>query len=330
MWLSMRAGTRSLADAFMDFPDTVIELRADRARAGVVPGIGGSLAYFHWCGAGERHDWLRPATPDDVQARSADRLACFPLVPFSNRIRDGRFRFGHRSIQLPLNQWPQPHAEHGHGWQAVWRVVARADDRLALEYDRGADAWPFGYRAQQTFELTADELRLTLSIENRGAETMPVGLGFHPYFPRTGDCRLVAAVAAMWETDAEVMPTKLVTADSRLGSVDGLPVASVPLDNAFTGWSRMATIHWPERGARLLMDASSPLGFLVVYTPPGEAYFCAEPVSHCTDAFNLAEQGRDDTGMLALESGASVSATVRLQPSLASGPRTQNRGGNSA
>ena len=64
------------------------------------------------------------------------------------------------------------------------------------------------------------------------------------------------------------------------------------------------------------LDADPPLGFLVVYSPAGEDYFCAEPVSHCTDAFNLAAQGRADTGMLTLQPGASVSATVRLRPSL--------------
>ena len=145
---------------------------------------------------------------------------------------------------------------------------------------------------------------------------MPVGLGFHPYFPRTPRCRLSARVDAMWATDAEVMPTSLVDADPRLGAAHGLPVAEVTLDNAFTGWHRQATITWPERGARLLLDADAPLGFLVVYSPAGRDYFCVEPVSHCTDAFNLAAQGRAGTGMLTLEAGASVSAIMRLRPSL--------------
>jgi aldose 1-epimerase len=298
----------------MDSADIVIPLHADRAHAGIAPAIGGSLTCFHWSAGGERHDWLRPATPEDLRAGTADRLASFPLVPFSNRIRGGRFRFGRRAVQLPLNQLPQLHAEHGHGWQAVWRVVGRTDDRVMLHYDHAADAWPFPYRAQQVIELKADELRLTLSIENRGTEAMPAGLGFHPYFPRTSDCRLTATVAAMWETDAEVMPTKLVDPDPRLGSPEGLVVDAVALDNAFTGWGGAATIRWPDRGTLLRLDADPPLGFLVVYAPPRESYFCAEPVSHCTDAFNLAAQARDDTGMLVVEPGASVSATVRLRP----------------
>ena len=300
----------------MEDTGNVITLRADHARVGIARGIGGSITHYHWVDGTHRHDWLRPATPNDLAARTADRLACFPLVPFSNRIRDGRFTFGGHAVQLPLNQWPQPHAEHGHGWQTAWSVVEHADDRLVLEYDQFAGAWPFPYRARQEFLLTGDELRLTLSIENRGGETMPAGLGFHPYFPGTARCRLSAQVDAMWATDAEVMPTALTGADPRLGSKGGLPVAATVLDNAFTGWQRQARIFWPERGARLVLDASPPLGFVVVYSPAGEDFFCVEPVSHCTDAFNLAAQGRADTGMLTLHPGASVSATVRFRPSL--------------
>ena len=62
----------------------------------------------------------------------------------------------------------------------------------------------------------------------------------------------------------------------------------------YAGWQRQATIVWPETRARLVLEASPPLGFLVLYSPPGEPFFCAEPVSHCTDAFNLAAQGRAD------------------------------------
>jgi aldose 1-epimerase len=166
----------------MDSDDIVIPLRADRACAGIAPTLGGSLTCFHWSDGGERHDWLRPASPDDLRAGTADRLACFPLVPFSNRIRDGRFRFGRHAVQLPLNQLPQPHAEHGHGWQAAWRVVARTDDGVTLDYEHAADAWPFPYRAQQAIELTSDELRVTLSIENRGTEAMPAGWASIPTF----------------------------------------------------------------------------------------------------------------------------------------------------
>ena len=301
----------------MDDPGTIITLHTGRAELGVAPGVGGSIAHYRWADGARRHDWMRPASSADLAAGTADRLACFPLVPFSNRIRAGCFPFDGHAIRLPLNQWPQPHAEHGHGWQAAWKVVERAGDRLTLEYEHAAGAWPFPYRARQDIMLTEDELRVTLSVENRGRETMPVGLGLHPYFPRTARCRLSAQVDAMWATDAEVMPTALTGADPRLAAEDGLPLADTALDNVFTGWERRATIRWPERNARLSIEADAPLDFLVVYSPAAEDFFCAEPVTHCTDAFNLAAQGRRDTGMLTLQPGASLPATVRFRPSLA-------------
>ena len=62
------------------------------------------------------------------------------------------------------------------------------------------------------------------------------------------------------------------------------------------------------------VTAESPLDCLVVYTPPGRDFLCVEPVSHVTDAFNLAASGRADTGMQLLEPGEALRAMVTLTP----------------
>ncbi|MDX1584257.1 MAG: aldose 1-epimerase, partial [Thermoanaerobaculia bacterium] len=77
-----------------------------------------------------------------------------------------------------------------------------------------------------------------------------------------------------------------------------------------------ATIEWPEWNAELKMETEGPFECFVIYTPKGEDYFCAEPVTNCIDAFNLAAEGRDDTGMLVLEPGKEIGGTVRLIPSV--------------
>jgi aldose 1-epimerase len=92
----------------------------------------------------------------------------------------------------------------------------------------------------------------------------------------------------------------------------GLAVNRVALDNAFVGWDGQAVVTWPERRVRLRLAASALLGTLVVYSPPGQSFFCAEPVSHITDAFNLAAAGQADTGMLTLAPGETVRVTLRL------------------
>jgi len=60
------------------------------------------------------------------------------------------------------------------------------------------------------------------------------------------------------------------------------------------------------------MTAEPPLDFLVVYTPPARSFLCVEPVSHMTDAFNLAAAGRTDTGCRILAPGEALRAAVTL------------------
>src|SRR3546814_13149788 len=124
---------------------------------------------------------------------------------------------------------------------------------------------------------------------------MPAGLGLHPYFPRTPGCRLTTPVSQMWATDAEVMPTALVTPAAGADPNGGLQPDRIALDNCFTGFSGRAVIAWPERGAELTLEADPALAFLAVSTPPGAAFFFPEPVSHRPDPVNLAAPGRPPT-----------------------------------
>src|SRR3546814_12379771 len=110
----------------------------------------------------------------------------------------------------------------------------------------------------------------------------------------------------MWATDAEVMPTALVAPAAGADPNAGLLPDRIALDNCFTGFSGRAVIAWPERGAALTLEADPALAFLVVYTPPGAAFFCAEPVSQCTDAVKLADAGRRHTGLTTMPPGATL------------------------
>ena len=290
-------------------PAEPITLRADGAGLTVAPAVGGAVTRYWLERDGTTWEWLRPTPPETLRDGVPYQTAAFPLVPYSNRIRDGRFAFRGRAVRLPLNRPPERHAIHGHGWQSAWRPIAVGAADARLEYRHAASAWPWPYRATQRFTLTASSLTVALTLTNEGDTPMPAGLGWHPYFTRTPRVTITADVRAMWLTDEEKMPTERVAP----------PAAPFGRgrDNCFVGWSRRATIDWPELGARLVMRAEPPLDCLVIYTPAGRPFFCVEPVSHITDAFNLAAAGRTDTGMLSLLPGESVGATLTLTPSIA-------------
>jgi aldose 1-epimerase len=291
-----------------------ITLRAGAAGLVLTPAIGGSIARYWRETATTPIEWLRPAATDAVSRRDVYGMAAFPLVPYSNRIREGRFAFRGREVRLPLNCPPLPHSIHGHGWQAGWHPVAVDAAQAELEYRHPADTWPWAYRARQRFTLSAARLTVDLILTNEGEATMPAGLGWHPYFGRTPRATLGAEVTGLWLTDREVMPTALAAPPPGSDPARGIHPDAVVLDHCFTGWSRRVVVEWPEREARLAMTAESPLDFLVLYTPAGESFFCAEPVSHVTDAFNLAAAGRADTGLRTLDPGESLAATITLTP----------------
>jgi aldose 1-epimerase len=260
---------------------------------------------------------MRPALPDGVRDRYAARTSSFPLVPFSNRIRDAVFHFRGRVIRLPKNFQPEPHAIHGNGWRAPWRVAARSDAGLTLEYRHPAGAWPWPYHAEQTFRLTPDALTMRFADTNESSEPMPVGIGLHPYFVRTPRVRLWAGVGRMWRADTDAMPAEIVAPPESLAFAGtGLSPDATVLDNNFVGFGGHAAIEWPEWDARLDVAADPIYACLVLYTPDGRNFFCVEPATNCIDGFSLAEDGRTDTGRIVLEAGDTTVGDVTFTPTI--------------
>src|SRR5262245_38808536 len=123
--------------------DGIVTLTAGELSAELWPEVGGSLGALYRTAGGSRVDWPRPAAPASVAEAGPLAMGSFPLVPYSGRIRDGRFSFGGRNVALPLNFLPERHSIHGHGWKMPWRVSEASPARAVLDYRHLADAWPF-------------------------------------------------------------------------------------------------------------------------------------------------------------------------------------------
>lgn len=292
---------------------SVVTIQSGGGVVGVAPDAGGAITrYARQQGSGSL-DIFRPALPGAVANKVPTDMSCFPLVPFSNRIRNGRFTFNGHDVQLTPNFLPEPHAIHGYGWKTAWEVIKQADDSLTIGYSYEGGEWPFPYSATQSFTLSGDELKVALRVQNEGAETMPVGFGIHPFFVRTRQTKLIASVDGEWLSGADSMPTELVplASDRRLDR--GIDPDQVAVDNNFTGWDGIAAVEWADRGLRVVMRAEGPFAFLVVYTPAGKDFLCAEPATNMLDAFNQAK-ARTDTGTIELEPGEEVSGVVTFSP----------------
>jgi aldose 1-epimerase len=245
-----------------------VQLEHRSARLTLDPRRGGAIREFSWRG----ENVLRP-TPAGAGDDPFD-VACFPMVPFVNRVASGRFNFGARPVQLERNWSEDPHPLHGQGWRRPWQLLAASTANATLRFSGGADDWPWQYAAQQRFELQDGGLLVELSVENLGDTPMPAMLGLHPYFPDAAHAQLQAQLPRVWLTDTAVLARQETTTPPQWQFDSPRSVGSVPLDNSFCGWNGTARLFWPGRSVTI---RASHCGFLHVYTPAGRDFFCIEP-----------------------------------------------------
>ncbi len=289
----------------------MLTLQAGEGSLTLTPELGGSIA--GWT-VGPHHV-LRPLLPEALVQGSARGMAVYPLVPYSNRIDHGRFTFAGRGYQLARNFGDEPHSIHGVGWTSVWGVaeVSARAARLTLAHDARGEAalgWPFPFEAELRFALEPDGLTVGLAMTNRHDQPAPVGLGLHPFFPRTQAATLRFLATGVWCNGADHLPSEHVPVPPDWDHRAPRRVGSATLDNLFTGWDGKAEITMAPSPITVRMSASELFRRLVVYVPEGKPFFAAEPVSHRTDAINHLNE---DTGLRILEPAASLAGEIRFR-----------------
>ena len=189
---------------------TLLSLRTGRLALDLAPLAGGSMARFTTDGI----DLLRPMATADVASGKGSNGAAYPLVPFSNRIKDGQLVFQGETFHLKRN-WPGVnHPMHGDGWADAWQVEESGPRSAVIAYlhERAGKegGWPFRYRARQFYRLEDDRLVVRMTLEHLEDRPVPAGLGLHPFFVRDADTELACRTKAVWTADAEVLPVERI------------------------------------------------------------------------------------------------------------------------
>lgn len=243
--------------------------------------------------------------------------ASFHMLPYSNRIRNGRFDFQQQTIVLEQSD---THAIHGALRKLPWRIVASDSQSVCCAIssaDHPGLNWPWAIDAQITHSISGDSLSSTIELTNRDSHDMPAGFGWHPYFVR----QIKGATPVL------TLPVSAVFPDA---SGDCLPDgAAIPLpesldfrharaldpdqriDCCLAGLDGTCVIDWQEAGIRLNIKADDICRYLVLYNPD-MPHFAVEPVTNANDAFNLASRGIE-SGMQVLTPGQTLRATMNLQ-----------------
>jgi galactose mutarotase-like enzyme len=126
---------------------------------------------------GEWRSW----SVDDVDLLWPGDPAVWPgvapvLFPVVGWTRDGRVRVCGATYELGV---------HGFAGDADFILAQHTDDRALLVLEDAAESrarYPFTFRLEIAYRLTATAMHVTLSVANTGSGVMPYAVGLHPGF----------------------------------------------------------------------------------------------------------------------------------------------------
>jgi aldose 1-epimerase len=270
------------------------------------------------------------------------------LAPFVNRIR-GRYAPALRAIGTPIHgkcvvlvangggkaKGAEQYAIHG-------LILNRPADVLEIR-EEGArslvraimHAGDFGGHwlsaADFEFEFILEDAALIalMRVKNVGSETLPIGLGWHPYFNvpsgqrEQARLRLPAKNRLLVNNYDEVLPTGEIAPVS--GSVydfrapQGAPLGNLYLDDCFVGIKKTARgktvceLTDPAAGYRLrIVSDSTEISAIQTFAPPDKAFIAIEPQFSWADPYGK-QWGDINTGMVALQPGETADYRVSLE-----------------
>jgi aldose 1-epimerase len=185
---------------------------------------------------------LVPRYPDDALTPAASGVV---LVPWPNRVRDGRWTQRGVTRQLALSEPALGNASHGLLRFAGYRVEEQTDAASTLRADIFPQTgYPFHLETRVTHAITDDGLHVRHELRNVGAEEAPVALGVHPYLHiggvDTADLVLRSSGTTRIVQDERKLPVGLSDVDASTDLRSGRRLGEVDLDTAYTGLEREA------------------------------------------------------------------------------------------
>jgi len=277
-------------------------------QVGILPETGASIAFGRLKRDKRSYDFLRP-TPESSY-RNPSNCASFAVIPWSNRLRAGHFRFQGTDYQLEITS-NDGTAIHGVVRHHPWQVESFSATRLAVRFD-SADFqninFPFHFSASINFILDDEQFSIVTWIKNEDKTPFPAGFGHHPYFVRSlvGDAdpvELEIPCAEYFQLENSLPSTDPVPVEPRVDFRTARLLGPELINDCLTGRiaGQPARFYYGNSGTQIALHMEPIFQNIVLYTPEEKPFFAVEPVTNANDGFNLFDKGIPGSGVFVLE-----------------------------
>ena len=260
------------------------------------------------------HDVLQPYAVDQM----CDGAHGAPLIPWPNRLGDGRYRFEGSDYQVALTEPDKHNAIHGFLRWRPWQAAEHREDHIVMATTLfPLEGYPFALEVRIDYHLDHAGLSVTTTATNIGDEPGPYACGQHPYLsPGEG---LIDECTLHLEADTRILTDPARQLPVGVESVEGTPfdfrggkrLGDLKLDDAFTdlrrdtdgrAWVRLARADGDI--VQLWVDGAYPIVEIysgdTLATDRRRRGLGTEPMTCPPNAFQTGEQ------VIRLEPGASA------------------------
>jgi aldose 1-epimerase len=283
----------------------------------VVVEVGGGLREYTLDG----RNVLDGYGPDEMSSSGRGQV----LIPWPNRIQDGRYSFDGQEHQLPLDDVEEQDAIHGLVRWGSWIAGDRAENRVVMEHAlHPQPGYPFSVALSIEYELSDAGLRVRTTAVNRGPRPCPYGSGNHPYLALSeslvDSLMLRIPARTMLHSDERGIPVeRLPVAGTDYDFRRPRPIGSTVLDHAFTDLERdedgraRVELRDPEGGDERALWVDETHSYVMVFSGDplpdvNRRSLAVEPMTCPPNAFRSCE------GLLRLEPGQSFTSIWGIDP----------------
>jgi aldose 1-epimerase len=200
------------------------------------------------------------------------------LIPWPNRIEDGRYEFDGASHQLPLDEPERRNAIHGLVRWAAWSAAEREQGRLVLEHVlHPQPGYPFSLALSIEYTLSEAGLGVRTTATNIGPAPCPYGAGAHPYLtlgtPAVDSLMVRAPARAVLRSDGRGLPLGEEPVEgSECDFRQRKALGGTKLDHTFTNLDRdddgfaCVELIEPDSGAALTLWLDETYPYLQLFT----------------------------------------------------------------
>lgn len=211
--------------------------------------------------------------------RMADGGRGQPLLPWPNRLADGRYQWDGQQLQLPIDELTRRTASHGLTRWLNWTVAARSPSSVTMrQVLHPRPGYPFGLDVEIDYELSETGLSVRTRAHNYGPRALPFGLGFHPYLTAgtlsIDQALLHLPAREVLEVDERLLPsgvrrqvagTQLDFRDARLIGTRTIDHCFADLDRDADGLARVS-LSAPDDGALVVLWLDASFKYVQVFS----------------------------------------------------------------